>query len=271
MKARALGATARARRAARVALISGIALLVSGGAGCAGFGFDFGGPSSLEISSGRTGGLLSPSFVTAVYASPDENTADIYISDLPLAALTAPDTAPLDNASGVIVHVHYFLTPVAGRTPIAFDASNVGVRLFVLTPASDPDEPPTIGVYGGGGFLLPSDDPDGDATSGRIKRATLRLIAAAPGFEDRLATAIVDGAIRASRDEPSARAISETIAAMLEEREAVEASPVPPVEPGEASDAPDETESQPAPDATPPPAEASETPATTEPPPAPGR
>lgn len=267
-KARALGATARVCRAARAALISGITLLVPG---CAGFGFDFGGPSSLEISSGRTGGLLSPSFVTAVYASPDENTADIYISDLPLAALTAPDTVPLDNASGVIVHVHYFLTPVAGRTPIAFDASNVAVRLFVLTPASDPDEPPTIGVYGGGGFLLPSDEPDGDSISGRIKRATLRLIAAAPGFEDRLATAIVDGAVRASRDEPSARAISETIAAMLEEREAVEKSPVLPVEPGEASDAPEETESQPATEATPPPAEASETPASTEPPPAPGR
>ncbi len=222
----------RSRRAA-LAVVALCAPLALGAAGCAGLGLDFGGPPSLEISSGRTGGLLVPAFVTAVYTSPDDNTADLYLSDLPLASLTAPDTAPLDNAAGSILHIHYFITPYAGRTPIDFDASNATIRLFVLAPGALAGDPPTLGVYGGGGFLLPTDEPEGDDMSGRIKRATLRFIGGAPGFQDRLATAHLDGAVRATRDDESARAIAATLTAMLDEREVRPATPVAPIEPGE--------------------------------------
>ncbi len=229
---------------------------------CAGIGLDLGGPPSLEISSGRTGGVLVPAFVTAVYASPDDNTADIYLSDLPLASLTAPDTAPLDNAAGSVLHIHYFITPYAGRTPIDFDASNVSIRLFVLAPGATPDDPPTLGVYGGGGFLLPTDEPDGDDLAGRMKRATLRLIAAAPGFNDRLAAAQIDGAVRATRDEESARAVAATLGAMFDEREARAAEPPAPIEPGEEPGAED---ADPAPESTPADSAATESPAPADP------
>lgn len=214
---------ALARLALRVTGTGALASAVAVG-GCSGALLDvFGGDASLEIHSDQTGGTLAPALQTAVYSAADANTADVYLSDLPLRDLTAEGTEPLDGAAGVIVHVHYFLTPRAGRTPIDYRASNASVRVYVLAPAppdpvDDLDAVPRIGVYGGGGFVLPRRAPGRAEFSGTMRQGTVRLTEQGPGFSDRLVTAGVSGRVRATKNDAAARALAETIAALLDER-----------------------------------------------------
>lgn len=194
-------------RAAR-ALTGAVVALVH--AGCATWDFSGGAPS-LEVASADTGAVLAPRWVTAVYQHADSNTADIYLSDIPLETLASGDLADLDNLSGSILHIRYFVTPRAGRTPISFSASNTVVRHVVFAPAS-------AGVYGGGGFLLPRDDA-GEATfEGRMREATVRLVQAAPGFADRLESGEVSGFVSARRDPDAAAAVARTLSNLLHER-----------------------------------------------------
>ncbi|MFG0292111.1 MAG: hypothetical protein ACF8MJ_03040 [Phycisphaerales bacterium JB050] len=180
--------------------------------GCGGGGMLTGGPGSLRIVSTTQPTRLDASFRTAVYAYSDENTADLYFTDLTpeqLQALatgqsvgaTAPDGAQL-------LHVHLFLTPRAGRTPIEFTASNVTLTHYVLVGEE-------VGVYGGGGFLLPSRmftrEPGNDRFGGQMREATLRFLNGTSGFEDRLGSTTVDGTVNATLDPEGARQMATVI------------------------------------------------------------
>ncbi|GMV27528.1 MAG: hypothetical protein AMXMBFR58_35590 [Phycisphaerae bacterium] len=163
------------------------------------------------------------------YSSLDKNTADIYLTDLPREVLALG--APLNDSSGQILHVHLFISPEAGETPIDHTACSVAVRLVIISRGQ-------IGMYGGGGFLLPDSDP-GDATfAGDMRGATLRFLGSTPGFADRLGPAELSGSIEAPKDD----ATSTLVARRLDELLGRLKSPPPTTTPEPAKSEPAKTE-----------------------------
>lgn len=132
---------------------------------------------------------IEPKF-QAYYAA-DPNTADFYLSDLPAEAFA--DGADLSRFSGSLVHVHMFLAPKAGATPIAFSANSVTVRQLIIAEGQ-------LGQYSGGGFLLPSGTAGDSTFGGRLKDATMRLTARTPGFVDRLGASEFESGLKVPKD-----------------------------------------------------------------------
>ncbi len=183
-------------------------LLVTPMIGCAGGGGSS--SSKLGLISRETAAALSPQFTTIVYSSTDRNTADIYLTDLPAEAF-ADGAAPLavPGPSGVVAHIHVFLIPKAGKTPISYDATNATLSWLVLTGDS-------FGVYSGGGFLLTSSNPErAKSFGGPIRDATLQLITSSPGFVDQLGHAVFTGSVSAQRNEELAARIRDAMSRIV--------------------------------------------------------
>lgn len=140
------------------------------------------------------------------YAALDGNTADVYMTDLPPAALQ-PD-GDLSNVWGQFVHLHLFVSPKAGQTPIANSACSVTVRHVVIARGQ-------IGVYGGGGFLIPGTDPGDDYLTGSIRGATCRLVALSPGFVDRLGASEFRTTFKVPKDDAQARELAARLSEIL--------------------------------------------------------
>lgn len=149
------------------------------------------------------GGTLEMKPRTAAYLAGDRNTADVYLTDLPATALDP--AADLKGVSGQMVHIHLFLTPKAGSTPIDSTACSATVRHVVIADGR-------IGVYGGGGFLSPDTSPGDRVLAGHISDATLRLVSASPEFGDRLGASRFECAFRAPLDQR----LANTLAARLD-------------------------------------------------------
>jgi hypothetical protein len=164
-----------------------------------------GGSSALRIESRQA--VVEPQPVTAVYRAIDPNTADIFISDFP-PDLIADRLAQGDNGPpGTVTHFRLFIEPNAGDTPIDFGATSSSIRHIVFTGSS-------YGVYGGGGFLLPSDSIGDTSFTGRIRNGTLKLVGARPGFADRLGLAEISGRVSVTRDDALAETLSARITAL---------------------------------------------------------
>ncbi len=121
--------------------------------------------------------LLKPSFSTIVFISQSENEADVYLTDLSLQDLTPG--APISNITGQIMHLHLFVVPKAGKTPIASEASTATLRHAIISQGR-------VGIYGGGGFFIPKNKPTGKKFAGSTRKSTLRLLSRSAGFADRL-------------------------------------------------------------------------------------
>jgi len=161
----------------------------------------------IKLTSPLTGATLSPNLTTRVYSYADENTVDIYLSDLTPEQLGLPiDPDPANRPVGQIVHIHMFIRPSPGKTPIEPQASNCSIRHLILAPGA-------TGLYGGGGFLLPSGSASSGTFGGSISAGTLRLQAASPSFNDALGPT----GVRASFKVKENRELALTIARRLEE------------------------------------------------------
>ncbi len=134
----------------------------------------------------------------------DASTADLYFTDLSDESLSLG--AELADVSGTIVHIHLFAIPKAGKTPIDRTASTATVRTLVVAQGH-------IGVYGGGGFMMPSGKPGGRSFGGSIAAASIRLTGTTPGFEDRIGAGEFSASVAAPLDDATAR----RVAARLEE------------------------------------------------------
>lgn len=191
------------RRAARRPwwILAALCGCVAGVAGCAG-------GSALRIASQDRAAAVELTIVTAVFRAGDENTADFYLSDLPEEQIIERLALGPAGAPANVIHVHLFLAPAAGQTPIAFTASNVSITYAVLTGDS-------MGVYGGGGFLLPSTGVLDSTFSGRMQGATLRLLRGRPGFADRLGLSEMSGIVAARRDDVFAEQIGARLTLLL--------------------------------------------------------
>jgi hypothetical protein len=162
--------------------------------------------SSVQVRSVHSPVVDAPALPVSVYSRIDDTTANIYLTDLQASALDAG--TPLDGISGRIVHLHMFLLPDAGSTPIETSACSVTVRHIVIAGGE-------VGIYGGGGFLKPRRQIAGDSIQGQIRSATLRLTASTPNFADRLGPANMNATIAARRDEAAAKRIGQRLEDIL--------------------------------------------------------
>lgn len=161
----------------------------------------------LELNSTQTADRLATDPTARTYTASDRNTADFYLSDLPPAA--AAKDADLAGLTGSLVHVHLFLQPRAGHTPIADEACSFTIRQVVFAKGQ-------IGVYSGGGFLTLAGDLGGKAIAGSFRGATLRLTQSTTAFSDRLGPSEMNGAFRADRDDRASAAWAALLARALD-------------------------------------------------------
>lgn len=162
--------------------------------GCAAWSAD----STVTLTSGDDSAALQPTFTTAVFTQDDPNSIHFYLTDIPDLATPASSGVGL---TGNVLHIHMFLRPYAGRTPIAFTAANTTITHVVLANGA-------YAVYSGGGFLLPDRFTGGETFSGVIRDATLRPIGSTSGIVDRLGWTTLSGDVAAQRDNDRADQIS---------------------------------------------------------------
>jgi hypothetical protein len=142
----------------------------------------------------------APTWRTAVYRSADSQSAEIYLTDLPLDRLSDLDD-PLTDLTGSIVQVSLFMQPRAGRTPIDDSACNAAFRQLVISG-------PARGVYGGGGFVIPQGLGSAQLR-GSVDGATLRLIRMNEGFVDPIGPGEMVGTFRARFDAELSRLMAQ--------------------------------------------------------------
>lgn len=146
---------------------------------------------------------LKPLLRTAVYRSADAQSAEVYLTDLPLDRLADLDDN-LADLSGTIVQISIFMQPKAGRTPISDDACNAAIRQLVLSG-------PARGLYGGGGFVVPTGIGSGQLR-GSVRGATLRMIRSTESFADPLGPSVLEGSFRAGFDANLSRVMAQRMA-----------------------------------------------------------
>jgi hypothetical protein len=174
------------------------------------------GSSRMDTGSIADGRTLTTTLPTAVYTWLDENTADIYMTDLPLDRLGDLSDG-LDDLAGSIVHVQLFLTPHAGKTPIDDTAVNVAVRHAILSRGA-------AGLYSGAGFAFIG-EPGGPQLRGRLRQGTMRLSFRTPDFADLLGPSRISGVIAAQLDEATAAVLSRRMTALRVTLESYAAAP----------------------------------------------
>ncbi|MCB9845226.1 MAG: hypothetical protein H6811_04475 [Phycisphaeraceae bacterium] len=130
-----------------------------------------------------------PVFRLKAYSFDDANTADLYFTDLERDALRGD----LKSLTGELVHVHLFVEPKAGKTPIQSTAVNAAVTHIVMVSGE-------AGVYSGGGFLSTAGTPGDGSLGGTMSGGTLRLERATPGFADLLGASRLDASLSAPLD-----------------------------------------------------------------------
>jgi hypothetical protein len=166
--------------------------------GCSMFHSEPGGVLTAASTDGSKS--LAPNFTTAAYAAIDADTADVYLSDLPRERFADPRDA-LTECSGCILHLHIFLVPEAGQTPIDTTACNLTVRQLVLHGSAKGGAAPVMGLYGGGGFMIPHGTFGTGDISGSIGAASHRLTRSSPNFIDLLGSGTISGRFSAPLDE----------------------------------------------------------------------
>ena len=182
--------------------------------GCAWLRDDSPGGDLRAVSTDRQT-ILEPRLITGVYRYFDPNTADVYLSDIPAARL-ANLNDPLTGVSGSIVHLHIFLVPYAGSTPIDSTACNITIQNLVLSGRTDGVPPmPVMGLYAGGGFLLPDGDVGDNRIGGSVDLASHRIYRYSPGFSDRLGTGALEGRFSAKLDDATARKIDTRLESLI--------------------------------------------------------
>lgn len=160
----------------------------------------------MKVTSQTSNLSLRPVVMMAAYRHDAGQTADIYLTDLSREHLY-PE-ADLRDVSGSIIHVHLFLVPRAGRSPMEPTSTNATVRYIIVSRGK-------VGVYAGGGFLRPRSGLGSAALTGTMRRGSLRLASRSEGFEDHLGNCTIDLAFRAPRDEGLARLMAARLESLL--------------------------------------------------------
>ncbi len=155
--------------------------------------------------------VMRPHLTTSVYAYEDENTADIYLTDLTPEQIRRVRAGSLP--AGNIAHIHVFIRPRAGQTPIDPTAMTATVTHAVLAGEA-------VGVYAGGGFFQPTSETGDRVYAGTLSGATLRLERASDGFRDLLGATTLHARVRARLDPAQAEALRIAMRACMSRAEA---------------------------------------------------
>lgn len=201
-------ARSRLQHAARVGgLIALIAALPATGCNALRGGGGSGGSSSIVSDASET--RFAAALPTRAYTFRDDNTADIYLTDLSDEELTtffAPD-ADWSQITGTLVHIHLFLDPKPGKTPIEPTAASASIRYAIIAQGQ-------VGIYNGAGFMLPGQKPGKKTISGTIQSAPLRLTRATDAFSDPFGAAKLDLSFEARLDPDAAPELGARIDAL---------------------------------------------------------
>ncbi len=211
-----------------VTVLAGLACL-SGG--CSSISTTFTGTrNAIEIRSVESGAGVRPDMKRMVYQFHDKNSADIILSDFDLADLTEFSNVPTD---GQIMHVHFFVRPRPGRTPIAQTACSATVRHIVISRGE-------IGVYTGAGFMTPKGTPGDSSFGGSIGQAPMRLARATEFFFDPLGPCVASISFSARLDDERTRSLVALVDRLAYVAEAVDSLVIPMPVPQEAAPEPEE-------------------------------
>ncbi len=157
--------------------------------------------------------VLTARLPTRVYSFQDSETVDVFMTDLPASVWSGG--ADVSEMSGIMVQLHMFIRPKAGSTPIADTATTATIRCLVLARGE-------LGLYGGGGFFVNGDKPGEAKFRGGIRDATMRLLSATGGFEDRLGSCLFSGEVSGSHDEATAEQMRRAMRALIGETAPIE-------------------------------------------------
>ena len=111
--------------------------------------------------------------------------SSFFLSNRTLEELTAGDVQ-----DALILHAQLLWSPKPGSTPVDPTATNVVLRLVLITQGE-------LGIYGGAGFAWPSGTSGKSAMSLEIVGSTLTLLQSTDGFRDLLSPFMMIGNLRA--------------------------------------------------------------------------
>jgi hypothetical protein len=140
---------------------------------------------------------LTTQFKAAYFAHDPVAGTSFMLSDVPIDRL-------LDGSveSGMVMHLELLWMPKPGRTPLEPTATNVSIRLIVVSDGQ-------VGVYGGAGFAMPSGNPAVQRNvSLAIRDASLQLLESTAGFNDLLSPAQLTGSVTTRRNETETRKLN---------------------------------------------------------------
>lgn len=172
-------------------------------AACTSWGSDTGRTRLRSVSTGDT---LAPALPLRVFDVGESGVCDFYLTDLPEPLLRSG--GDLTTINGVVVHVHLFTQPKAGKTPIAGSATTATIRVLILSGGQ-------AGIYAGGSFGRVQGSPAKDATvAASLKGGTLYLVRATDAFADALGPCEFMGSFEASKNEDLAKPLARVLEAL---------------------------------------------------------
>ena len=153
------------------------------------------------------------------YAEQSAETS-FFLSDHTLEELTKGE---LRNA--IIVNAQLLWNPKPGSTPVDPTATNVVLRVVLLTEGE-------LGIYGGAGFGWPRGEPGKSAMAVELVGSTLTLLHSTEGFRDLLSPFVMLGFVRAPFKPVETlrfrQSASQLVTDLLGETQWVQASPMAP-------------------------------------------
>jgi len=175
---------------------------------------------SYALQSATTGARLQPTLPTAIFIDDDGVTAEVILTDLPTSLLRPG--ASLEGASGNLIHIRLFMRPRPGRTPIESTAFNTAVTHAVIADGR-------VGIYRGGGFMLPRTGLGGSRFAARFLGGQVRLESSTGGFLDLLETSDIRAGVNARRDPGLLQLALARLRELVDETDPVDPAIVPPI------------------------------------------
>lgn len=130
----------------------------------------------------------------------------LILSTVPLDALRKGD---FEEAQ--VVDIRYMWEPIAGRTPVSRNATNLTIRHIVLVGEE-------VGIYGGGGFGWPNGTPGKTGFGVRITGSSVSLVDSTAGFQDLLSPATLLGTVGAPLDAETAVGMRDAVSQLVTDR-----------------------------------------------------
>ena len=147
---------------------------------------------------------LADDTTRAIYRLDDTNTLTVLLIQ-----------GPADTPQRV-VEMRMFWKARAGLTPVDRTATNAVVRFYEFRDS--PDEPDSLGLYAGAGFLRLQDDPAGGEVEGTLWDSDVRLSDRSTDFTDRIGRGVLAGSFSATRDDAAVTRIMHELNQLVTER-----------------------------------------------------